>query len=83
MIHDKMNTRTQELTQSDQHQAPKTTGKDRQIQKSSHKINRQQAELATLSHKGGNCVTQTKLNIQSTYIIIKRKTLENKTLHDN
>ena len=45
--------------ESDPHQASKTKGKDRQMQLCSHKMNRWQAALATLSQKGGNSVTQT------------------------
>ena len=40
----------QELIQADQHQAPNTKGKNRQIQLSSHKMNRSQ-EIVTLSQK--------------------------------
>ena len=47
----KVNKRTQELIQSDSHQVPNTKGKDRQTQQNSHKMNRRQAELATLSQK--------------------------------
>ena len=50
---------TQELIQLDPHQVVDIKGKDRQIQLNSHKKNRWQAELATLSQKGGNSVTQT------------------------
>ena len=42
-----------------------------------------QAELATLSQKGGNFVIQTELNMPSTYIIVKRKKIENETLHNS
>ena len=45
----------QELIQSDQHQAPNTKGKNKQIQLSSHKMNRSQ-ELVTLSQKSGNAL---------------------------
>ena len=50
----KVDKRTQEIIQSDPHQAPNTKGKDIQIQKSSHEMNRWKAELETLSQKGGN-----------------------------
>ena len=58
---DRVNKWTQDLihTQSEPHQAPNTKAKDRQIQLSSHKMNRWQAELATLSQKGENSVIQT------------------------
>ena len=45
--------------ESDPHQVLNIKGKVRQIQLNSHKKNRWQAELATLSQKGGNTVTQT------------------------
>ena len=53
----KLNKETQELIQSDPHQATNTKGKERQIQLSSHKVNRWQAELATFSQQGGNSAT--------------------------
>ena len=40
-----------ELIQSDPHQVPHNKGKDRQIQLSSYKMNKWQAELATFSQK--------------------------------
>ena len=45
----KVNKRPQNLVQSHSHRAPNTKGKGRQIQKSSPKMNRRQAEFATLS----------------------------------
>ena len=42
-------------------------------------MNWRQAELATLSRKRGNSVTQTELKIWYTYIIIKRKQSVNTT----
>ena len=56
---DKENKRTQELIQSDLHQAPNTKRKERQIQLSSYKVNRWQVELVTLSPKSVNSATQT------------------------
>ena len=55
----KVNKRTQELIQSDPHQAPNVKGNDRRIHYSSYKMDRRQAQLATLSQKGGNSVTRT------------------------
>ena len=54
----KVNKRTQELIQSDPHKAPNIKEKDRQIQQSSHKMNKWQAELESLSPKRWNSVTQ-------------------------
>ena len=51
---------TQELIQSDPPQVLNIKGKDRQKQVNSHKKKRQ-AELAALSQKGGNSITQTLL----------------------
>ena len=62
-----------ELIESDPHQAPNTEGKDRQVQLSSHKMNRWQAELATRFQKGGNSAIQTELNIAQICIIVERK----------
>ena len=47
----KVNEWPRELILADPHQAPDTKGKGRQIQLGIHKMNRWQAELATLSQK--------------------------------
>ena len=68
-----VNTWTQEIIQSDLHQAPNTKGKTdkykkkkkKKKKKSSHKMNRWQAEWATLSQKGCNFVTQTCFSFNS------------------
>ena len=57
---EKVNNWIRELIQSDSYQAPNTKGKDRQIQLSSHKMNRWfrwQSELATLSQKSNKSTT--------------------------
>ena len=54
----KVNKRTQELIQSDPHQAPNTKGNTDKYNTAAIK-----AELATPSQKGGNSDTQTQMNI--------------------
>ena len=55
----KVNNETQELIQSDPHQVLNIKGSNKQLQLNSHKKNRWQAELATVSEKGGDSVTKT------------------------
>ena len=52
------------------------------MQLSSHKMNRWQTELETLSKKVATLLPK-QLHITLTYIIVKRKTLESETLHNN
>ena len=53
-----VNKRTQELIQSDSHQAQNTNGKDRQIQQKQSQNEQMASRVGIISQKGWNSVTQ-------------------------